>query len=191
VRSKNEEYDRTLERFRAHLSTLARLHVDPRLQGKNDLSGVVQQTLQEAHQAFVQLRGKSEAEQAAWLRRALAHNLADEVRRLTRGKRDLSRERSLENALNDSSARLDAWLAAERALSSREAERQEQALLLAEALDRLPDSQRRAVELRHLHGLSLPEVAAELGCSRPAVVGLLSRGMKGLRKALHAGEGDA
>ena len=38
-----------LERFRAYLQLLARLHLDRRLQGKVDLSGVMQQTLWEAH----------------------------------------------------------------------------------------------------------------------------------------------
>jgi hypothetical protein len=37
--------DRELTKFREYLSLLARLHTDRRLQGKLDLSRVVQQTL--------------------------------------------------------------------------------------------------------------------------------------------------
>jgi RNA polymerase sigma-70 factor (ECF subfamily) len=173
-----------LRKYREYLYLLARLHVDRRLQGKLDLSGVVQQTLLEAHQAADQLRGRSDDEKAAWLRKALAHNLADEVRKLRRGKRDVTRERSFEEAVEDSSARLASWLAVEASSPSQHAARAEQMLRLAEAMARLPDNQRRAVELRHLKALSLAQVAEELECSRPAVVGLLHRGVKRLRDLL-------
>jgi RNA polymerase sigma-70 factor (ECF subfamily) len=186
VSTDSQEQDQELQQYREYLSMLARLQLDRRLQGKLDLSGIVQQTLLEAHQAAEQLRGRSPGEKAAWLRKALARNLADEVRRLTRGRRDVGRERSLEDALEQSSARLEAWLAAEQSAPGRQAERQEQALHLAEVLARLPERQRRAVELRHLKGLSIAEVANEMNCSRSTVVGLLNRGVKGLRELLGA-----
>ena len=173
-----------LERFRDYLRLLVRLQIDRRLQGKLDDSGIVQQTLLEAHQSMDQLRGRSEAEILAWLRKALAHNLADEIRRLSASKRDVGREESLQEALEKSSSRLESWLAVEQASPSEAAERQEQTLRLAVAMHQLPEKQRQAVELRHLKGLSLAEVATELGCTKPAVVGLLHRGVEKLRELL-------
>ena len=100
-----------LERFQDYLHLLTRLQFDPRWQGKVDLSGVVQQTLFEAHRAWEQLRTWDETRQLAWLRRALAHNLTDEVRKLGACRRGAAPERSLDQALEESSARLESWLA--------------------------------------------------------------------------------
>jgi RNA polymerase sigma-70 factor (ECF subfamily) len=97
-----------LESFRDYLALLARLQLPPRLRGKIDLSGIVQQTLLEAHRALDQLRQMTAEQQAAWLRKALACNLADEVRKLGTAMRKVSRERSLEQAVEESSARLEA-----------------------------------------------------------------------------------
>src|SRR5437867_3100273 len=120
-----------LERFRHYLGLLARVQLDPRLQAKVDLSGVVQQTLLEASQAWRQVDGQEMEHQVAWLRRILANNLADEIRKWQTGKRELARERSLEDALQNSSARLAAWIAADQSSPSVQMQRQEQAVRLA------------------------------------------------------------
>jgi len=63
-------------------------------------------------------------------------------------------------------------------------QRQEQMLRTAAALKTLPEAQRRAIELHHLQGMSLVEVAEQLGSTKPAVAGLLHRGLKKLRELL-------
>jgi RNA polymerase sigma-70 factor (ECF subfamily) len=173
-----------LEQYRDYLRLLARMQIDTKLRGKVDPSGVVQQTLLEAHQALQQLQGRSEAEVLAWLRAALAHNLADEIRRLRVAKRDALREESLQLVLEQSSEHLEACLAVEEVPPGWYAEQQEQSVRLAAALAQLPDRQRQAVQLRHLQGLSLAKIAAALGCTKYAVVGLLHRGAENLRSIL-------
>jgi hypothetical protein len=76
-----------LEPFRTYLQLLARLHLDPRLRAKVDLAGVVQQTLWEGHRALGAAPVPGDAEVAAPLRRLLANNLADEVRKCYAGRR--------------------------------------------------------------------------------------------------------
>jgi RNA polymerase sigma-70 factor (ECF subfamily) len=174
---------RHLDGFREYLHLLARLQLRARLAGKIDLSGVVQQTLLEAYQAGDGFPPGA-AQQAAWLRRALANNLTDEIRRLgPRGKEPVEAQ-SLEQALEASSARLEAWVAREESTPGRAAVQNEQLVRLAEALQKLPDNQRRAVELHHLQGLSLADVGRRLGRSREAVAGLVFRGLKHLRTLL-------
>src|SRR5262249_18778172 len=177
-----------LKRFREYLRLLARLQLDPRLQAKLDPSDLVQQTLLQAHAAREQFRGQSSAEQAAWLRQILARVVANAVRDLSRAKRDVGRERSLEAALEQSSAPLEAWLAAEQSSPSESVERQEPLLRLAEALAQLPQDQREAVTLHHLQGWSLAELAKHFGRSEAAVAGLLHRGFKKLRELLEEKE---
>jgi RNA polymerase sigma-70 factor (subfamily 1) len=173
-----------LERFREYMHLLARLQLDAQWQGKVDLSGVVQQTLLEAHQAWEQLRHWDKDRQAAWLRRALAHNLTDEVRKLSTARRDVGLEHSLEQALEGSSSRLESWLADNRSSPSERAERNEQLLSLAGALARLALDQRTAVELRYLRGYSLEEVAQRMERTKDAAAKLLYRGLKRLRESL-------
>jgi RNA polymerase sigma-70 factor (ECF subfamily) len=173
-----------LERFRKYLRLLAQLQLNPRLRGKLDPSDIVQQTLLEAHQARDQCPSHDPAERAAWLRKILAHNLANAVRDLERAKRDVRREQSLEVAIEESSARLEAWLVAEQSSPEVQAQNNEQLLRLAEALDQLPPDQQEALVLHHLQGQSLSEVAGHFGRSPAAVAGLLHRGLKKLKEML-------
>jgi RNA polymerase sigma-70 factor (ECF subfamily) len=175
---------RMLGKFREYLRLLARLHLGHRLQGKFDPSDVVQQTLLEAYARRDQYRGATEAEYVAWLRQILAHNLADALRAFDQAKRDAGRERSLEAELQASSARLEAWVAAEQSSPSQQAQRHEQAVRLASALAELPEGYREALVLHYCEGWSLAAVAEHLGRTTAAVAGLLKRGLKQLRTQL-------
>ena len=178
-----------LERYRQYLTVLAGVQVGPGMRGRVDLSGVVQQTFLEAHQKLDQFRGDDggdgNAAMAAWLRRILANNLADALRGARRDKRDVGRERSLEQELEQSSVRLGAILAdVNQPSPSQGAQRADRAVLLAAALATLPEAQREVVLLRHWHGWPLARVAEHLGRTPAAVVGLLHRGLKSLREEL-------
>jgi RNA polymerase sigma-70 factor, ECF subfamily len=140
-----------------NLRLLARLQIDPRLRGLLDPSDAAQQTLLIAHEKFNQFRGRTEAELAAWLCSILASTLAQASRRLHRNLPE--RARSLEASIEDSSARLESWLADKQPSPIQRAIRAEQLASLASALAGLSEDQRTAIEFHHFHGLSVPAVA--------------------------------
>jgi RNA polymerase sigma-70 factor (ECF subfamily) len=177
--------DASLERCRNYLLLLARLQLDPGLWGVLDPSDVVQQTLLKAHAKRDQFRGGSEGEMLAWLRTIQAHNLDDLARK--HAPRLRGRERALEEALEESSLRLDRWLASDSTSVGGRAIRDEQLLRLAEALTGLSEDQRTALELKHLRDLPVSEISRMMGKSPAAVASLLYRGLKTLRDLLGGG----
>ena len=75
-----------------------------------------------------QFRGSTEGKWLAWLRQALAHNLADALRAFGQALRDVARERSLEAAVEALSRRLEVWLGANQSSPSQRTQRHERAV---------------------------------------------------------------
>ena len=170
---------------RNYLALLARLQISRRLQGKVDAADVVQDTFLEAHRDFGQFRGGTPAEFAAWLRQILATNLANLVRHYcaTR-RRDIHLERRLAAELDGSSRSLNPALVAPGSSPSARAARREEALVLADALQQLPEDYREVIILRQLEGRPFPEVARRMDRTLDSVKKLWVRGLACLRAAL-------
>jgi len=173
-----------LNQYRGYLRALAQIELGRRLQGKVDPSDIVQQSLLEAHQDLAALKGRSEGELVAWLRTILTRNLLNTARDFGAQKRDIRRERSLAQQVEDSSVRLDKFLAAGDTSPSQRVIRGEDAERLATALAALPDDQRSAVILKHFHDWSLAQIAEHMNRSTLAIAGLLKRGLKKLREIM-------
>lgn len=174
----------TLENYEDYLSILARQRIGPKYQVRIPPSDIVQQTLLEAHCKRDQFQGTTQSEVAAWLRRILTSRLIDAFRAVNREKRDISRERLLSEAIDESHVRLEKCLAAVESSPSVKAGRKEQLVRLAQALSELRDSQRQAIELKFLQGFSVQETAREMQKSAAAVGGLLRRGLTNLEEML-------
>src|SRR3954451_14250352 len=171
-----------LARYGNYLGLLARVQVGRRLQGKVDAADLVQETFLEAHRHFPAFRGQSEPEMAAWLRQIMAGVLGNMLRRYlgTQG-RDVRLERELAGELDQSSQAIDRGFADPGPTPSKLAVVRERAVLLADALGRLPDDYREAIILRNLEELPFAEVARRMGRSEDAVQKLWVRALAKLR----------
>ena len=174
-----------LEKYRSYLSLLARVQIGRRLQGKADSADLVQETFLEAHRHFPLFQGQTAAEFVHWLRQILAGRLAKLVRRYlgTKG-RNVRLEQELERELARSSDAIGKALVADQSTPSLQAVRRENAVLLAQALERLPPDYRDVLILRHLQGCAFAEVARRMGRSVQSVKKLWARALPRLRELL-------
>lgn len=174
----------SFERFRSYLRLLANMQIDKRVRSKVDASDIVQQTMLQAHRARDQFQGSTEAQRGAWLRQILARNLSHATRDLTRDKRDVRREKSMQTSVEQSSLRMEQFLTADESTPSVKVQRSEQLLRMAAAIESLPEAQQDALVMHYLQGMSLPEIASALERTRGSVAGLLRRGLASLREQL-------
>ncbi len=173
-----------LERYRGYLRFLADRELDPALRGRVDPSDLVQSTLLEAYRDLGDYRGENEAQQLAWLRKILAHNLASTGRRHRRQRRDVRRERSVENALERSSARLHDWLAADQSSPSERVAKAEGVVKLVSAVNDLPNPHKEIVIRRHWDEQTLQQIGEALGMSRFQIADHLRSALEMLRRSM-------
>ncbi len=173
-----------LEHYRNYLRLVARSMISSTLRIKLESSDLVQETFLKAHRDFSQFAGGTERELVAWLRQILARSLANQVKHHRGLGRDHRRQESLERLLDQSSGAIQDALAAHAPSPSEAASRREQAVLLADAVDRLPTDYREAFVLRTLEHVPFEEVATRMGRSTGAVRMLWARAVKRLNHML-------
>lgn len=180
-----EALGRLLEPYRSYLRLLARLEIGRHLRAKIGASDIVQETFLQAHRAFGDFRGTSERQLLLWLRRILASRLSKGIRRYWgTQRRDILIERELDKELGRSSAALDRAFILSQTSPSGRAVRRERAVLLADAIDRLPADYQEVIVLHHLQNLTFPEVAQAMDRSAGSVEKLWMRALARLRTEL-------
>ncbi len=137
-----------------------------------------------AHQGLETFGGETEAEFVGWLQGILGNVMADQIRHARASKRDVALERSIDDVVAESSARLVDHLTANGPSPSEQAERREELLRLAAAIDQLPADQRDVIIQRDLLGSSVGQIADLLDRTEKSVAGLLLRGRRRLRELL-------
>jgi RNA polymerase sigma-70 factor (ECF subfamily) len=176
---------RLLERYRNYMGLLVRLQVGRRLRTKVDIEDLLQEIWLEIHRKISLFRGGSEREFLTWVRRVIGAILANQVRHYLGTKcRDLRLERALADDLDQSSRALNDGLVASQSTPSQQAVRREQAVILADALQNLPEDYREVIILRQLEGLSFPDVARRMSRTEDSVKNVWLRALARLRRTL-------
>jgi RNA polymerase sigma-70 factor (ECF subfamily) len=173
-----------LDLYRNYLRLVARTLIGQSLRVRLDASDLVQETFLKAHREFRQFLGSSEPELTAWLRQILVRTLANQARHHRRVGRDYQRQESLEAMLDRSSAAVQQALASPVETPSAAAVRREQAVLLADALEKLPAHYREVFILRNLEHIPFDQIAARMGRSPGATRVLWKRAMDRLSQSL-------
>jgi len=175
---------RLLELYRRDLGVMAQSLMDPSLRSRVASSDLVQETLLEAHRDFERFAGKNKRGLAAWLHKILVRNLADQANFHHAVRRDVRRDRSLDDQPKSSAPALVDALTASISTPSDQAVRQEEADALAEALERLPADYRTVFILRNLEGVAFEEIASRMGRSPNAVRMIWERALVKLSQTL-------
>jgi RNA polymerase sigma factor (sigma-70 family) len=158
-----------VESFRGYLTSLARSHLDPRLRSRLDPEDIVQATLLKAYKNI----GADIRNLKAWLRTILLRTTLDEVLKLP-----------ADDVRESSSFHLGSQIPDDATPPAERAQKNEEGMRLDDAMTRLPERQREAVELRYFHAWRVKEICRHMKLTLPAVVGLLNRGLENLRRTL-------
>ena len=177
---------RLLELYRNYLRVVARAMIGQVLRVRLDASDLVQETFLKAHREFRQFLGETEPELVSWLRQILVRTLANQARHHSRWSRDYHRDEPLEVLLDRSSSGVQHALAAHSSSPSSLVSRREQAVLLADALEKLPADYREVFVMRNLEHIPFEEIAVRMGRSPGAARMLWTRTIKKLSLLLEA-----
>lgn len=177
---------RLLQHYRRRLRGMIAVRMDARLAARVDPSDLVQETLAEAHRRLDGYLKDQPLPFYPWLRQLAMDRLIDLHRRHVRaGKRAVGREDGGGLPLSDRSfGQLVNRLAVSSSGPSAQMRRSESRRQLRDALDRLSDSDREVLVLRHLEQLEPKEIAAVLGITERAESMRHLRALDRLRKLL-------
>ncbi|BBO33447.1 RNA polymerase ECF-type sigma factor [Lacipirellula parvula] len=176
-----------LQQYEEYLLLLARVEVGRRLQRKLDPSDLVQEVFLDAHRQFPNFRGTTESELLEWLRQILAGITANAMRHyLGVQGRDARREleQDISGSFGKTAKQLHELAAVSGETPSQDAMRREQAVVVADAIQSLPDDYRDVLILRHWEGLSFPDVAIRLSKTTDSVEKLWMRALVKLRQQM-------
>lgn len=174
------------ERYHHVMVEYARRRLGTRLKWKEDPDDLAQTTFREAARDFKGYVYQGEGSFLRWLSRILQNKIRDKAEFYAAGKRDMSRELSLEGGGKDDDR--PAFLAPAEDLSvTRSVQREEEFAILRAAIDELKPDHRQAITKVVFQGMTLRQAGEEMGGrTEDAVRMMLRRAEKRLAELTRA-----
>ena len=179
------------ERYYGIMVEQARRRLGPRLRQKEEPDDLAQTTFREATRDFANYRYRGEGSLLRWLIQILQNKIRDRAEFYSAGKRDTSKERSMEVVDDEGGDTATTVEPEAQDLSvTMQVQRDESFDLLRRALEDLSPDHRRAITLVFFQGKSLREAGQEMsGRSEDAVRMLLRRAEARMGELLRASFG--
>jgi len=173
-------------RYRTKLKVMVRLRLDRRLQGRVDPSDILQETYLDASQRMAQYANQPGLPFFLWLRFLTAQRMLITYRQhLGTKMRDANVEVSMfRGGMKAVATSIAEELLAGLSSPDQAAIRHEQRLQLQDALNRMDETDREVLVLRHFEELSNHQVAQVLELSKTAASNRYVRALKRLREIL-------
>jgi RNA polymerase sigma-70 factor (ECF subfamily) len=176
---------RLLDRYRNYIELLIRLQARRQLRNQIDAEDLFQEVGMEIHRKIATFRGSSVREFVMWVRHLIGSIPANPIRHSPRTNFPvLRRNRGLIGERDRSSRALNRSLIVPKGTPSQQAIRREHTVMLANALEKLPEDYREVIILRHIEGISFPEVARRMGRTEDSAKTVWLRALARLRRTL-------
>ncbi|QDT13811.1 sigma-70 family RNA polymerase sigma factor [Planctomycetes bacterium K23_9] len=168
--------------LRSWLVQIARRELPQDLQGKLDPSDIAQQTMLDAWRGEQGFQGTTHVQRLAWLRVILRRVVLQHHRKAMAVKRGEGAERAVTDVIGQASVRIEELATGDEPQPDEGVANSERSLLLASAIEGLPEDYRRVIEMRHFQSMTHEEIAKNLGRSNAATRVLWVRALAALRK---------
>lgn len=171
-----------MQHCRDYLMLIANEEQDRGLQAKFGASDYVQQTLLAAYENIQQFRGQTAEEFRGWLRQILRNDI-NRVRRqyVEAERRSVDRERRLDDSTLGTPELVDL-----AQTPGTDAVLREEARLLKEAMEKLPENYIQVIRLRDWEELSFPEIGRTMNLTEEAARKLWKRAISRLEEILES-----
>ena len=189
-RAKEGDSDALNELFRRYYGLLIEVagrRLGPRLKLKEDADDLAQTTFREATRDFRHYRYQGDDSLLRWLIQILNNKIRDRAEFYSAGKRDMSRERTIEAPTdNDDGPRAIEPESTDLSVT-RQVSREEEFAILRKGLERLSPDHRQAITLVFFQGLSLRQAGEQMGGKTEDAVRMMLRRAEARLKDIVAG----